>query len=84
MNKRIILSAVTAGLLATASDYSSETFMGHNRTTLTKIGQKAPSWMGNKKTKKYNSRSLKKRVHHTNSRSRRNAKQLREHWLATA
>ena len=81
MKRRTMLSAITAGLIATAGE---ETFIGHNETKLTKIGQKAPSWMGLKKTKKYKSRSLKRRVGHIPSKSRRNAKQLREAWLEVA
>ena len=81
MKRRTMLSAITAGLLATAGE---ETFTGLNGTTLSKIGQKAPSWMGLKKTKKYKSRCLKRRVSHSRSNRRRNAKQLREAWLEVA
>ena len=83
MNKRTMLSAVTAGLLATAGAGDGK-FIGQNGTTLSKIGQKAPSWMGLKKTKSYKSRHLKNRVKHSYSSSRRNAKQLREAWLSVA
>jgi hypothetical protein len=61
MRRKTMLSAVTAGLLATVGD----TFIGKGGVTLKKIGQKAPSWMGQKKTKKYNSTALRKRVKHT-------------------
>lgn len=75
MKIRAILSAITAKLLAIIE----KTFIGHNETKLTKIGQKATPWSGLKKTKKY-----KRRVSHRHSKSRLNAKQLREAWLAVA